>query len=375
MASPRRARAVVRVRTFLLLATAAAGCSRSSSASGEVAIATALDPKRPGMQSIYNGVDLAVEDLNARFASRGLRFVQRRGDPEERNEIRIADRFRDDRSVVGVVGHPESGTTMNAIEEYADAKNGGRNALVAISPTGTSPDLTGASRWLFRLAPSDVQSSQAVARFALDSLHATRASIIYRNDAYGKDWARLLAATYRSASGTILQRDPYLAAITPWEAYAAYLKQLRPDVLLFPGSTEDALLALRALRAIGVSLPFVGGDAVSGLEANAAEFPQVRYTAFFVASRAATPVARAFVEAYSRKFAAPPDQRAALAYDAATLIGRAVAAVGADRARVRDYLESIGSGTPAVEGVTGPIEFNAQHDVKSRTIVVKQVGT
>jgi hypothetical protein len=61
--------------------------------------------------------------------------------------------------------------------------------------------------------------------------------------------------------------------VTPWDAYASYIKQLRPDVVLFPGSTEDAILALRAMAAVGIAPPLVGGDATSGLEANAAEFP------------------------------------------------------------------------------------------------------
>ena len=70
------------------------------------------------------------------------------------------------------------------------ADSGGVNAVVAISPTGTSPALSGASKWLFRVCPSDVQTSATMARYALDSLHARRASVIYRNDAYGKDWSK-----------------------------------------------------------------------------------------------------------------------------------------------------------------------------------------
>ena len=129
------------------------------------------------------------------------------------------------------------------------------------------PALTGASKWLFRVCPSDVQSSRAVARYLLDSLHARRASVIYRNDSYGKDWAKSFGETYRAGNGVVVQRDPYLQGATAWDAYAGYIKQLKPDVLLFPGSQEDALEALRAMRAAGVTTPLIGGDATSGLEA------------------------------------------------------------------------------------------------------------
>jgi branched-chain amino acid transport system substrate-binding protein len=326
------------------------------------------------MQSIYNGVQLAVDQLNAQRNGKGSALRMIKGAPDVSDPIRIAEALRDSAVVVGVVGHPESGTTLDAIGEYADTKNQGRNAVVAISPTGTSPALSGASKWLFRVCPSDVQTSRTAARFVLDSLHAARASVIYRNDAYGRDWSKSFGDEYRQGKGTVVERDPYLAGVTPWDAYAAYIKKLHPDVILFPGSTEDAVLALRALKAVGESIPLVGGDATSGLEANAAEFPNVRYAAFFLARRATSPQAKAFIAAYRTAFKEDPDQRAALAYDAAMLIGQAALEVGADRAKIRDYIESIGNTRAAYEGVAGPIAFDANHDAKNKPVVMAQVG-
>ena len=378
MHSPtRRPRAAV-FRVLLCAAPLlAVACSKNGAAAGnEIGIAVALNPQRAGMQSIYNGVQLAVNELNKQYGGQlgSARLVMLKGAPDVSDPVRIADAFREDPRVVGVVGHPESGTTLAAIDEYADTKNDGANGVVAISPTGTSPALTGASKWLFRVCPSDVQSSRAVARYLLDSLHARRASVIYRNDSYGKDWAKSFGETYRAGNGVVVQRDPYLQGATAWDAYAGYIKQLKPDVLLFPGSQEDALEALRAMRAAGVTTPLIGGDATSGLEANAAEFPDVRYTAFFLARRATSPEAKAFIAAYTAAFKEEPDQRAALAYDAAMLIGRGVVEVGANRAKIRDYVESIGRERPAMAGVAGPVSFDANHDALNKPIVIARVG-
>ena len=371
-------RSAIRFAGFIALpviVTTFAACARQRNTGKVIGIAVALDPHRQGMQTIYNGVQLAVEQLNA-GASGGLPVRMVRGAPDISDPIRIADTFRDDPNVIGVVGHPESGTTLDAIGEYADTKNGGTNAVVAISPTGTSPGLSGASKWLFRVCPSDVQTSATMARYALDSMKARRASVIYRNDAYGKDWSKSFSEAFRAGKGTIVERDPYVAGVTPWDAYAAYLKKLNPDVLLFPGSTEDAIAALRAMRAVNVATPLVGGDATSGLEAYAKEFPNARYAAFFLARRATSAEAKAFVAAYTAEFKEEPDQRAALAYDAAMLIGRAAQQVGPDRAKIRDYIESVGrpGGPPAMLGVAGPIAFDAKHDAMNKPVVVAQVG-
>ncbi|MEP6620623.1 MAG: ABC transporter substrate-binding protein [bacterium] len=372
----RWSRAASGILAIALISATVSSCSRGPSAGGELGIAVALDPHRAGMQSVYNGVQLAVDQLNTqRNGGAALKMIK--GAADVSDPIKIADTFRGDPNVIGVVGHPESGTTLDAIGEYADTKNGGRNAVVAISPTGTSPALSGANKWLFRVCPSDVQTSRTMARFLLDSLHAQRASVIYRNDAYGKDWAKSFSDAYREGKGTVLERDPYLQGVTPWDAYAAYIKKLKPDVVLFPGSTEDAVLLLRAMRSVGESVPLVGGDATSGLEANAAEFPNVRYAAFFLARRATTPEALAFIAAYKAAFKGEePDQRAALSYDAAMIIGKAFQAVGADRAKIRDYIETIGrpGGIPVMMGAAGPIKFDDKHDAVEKPVVVAKVG-
>jgi branched-chain amino acid transport system substrate-binding protein len=128
------------------------------------------------------------------------------------------------------------------------------------------------------------------------------------------------------------------------------------------------------LRKAGVPTPLSGGDATSGLEANAAEFPDVHYTAFFLARRATSPEAKAFIAAYTAAFKEEPDQRAALAYDAAMLIGRGVVEVGADRAKIRDYVESIGRERPAMAGVAGPLAFDTNHDAVNKPVVIARVG-
>jgi branched-chain amino acid transport system substrate-binding protein len=258
---------------------------------------------------------------------------------------------------------------------YADAEQGARRAVVAISPTATSPLLSGRSAWLFRVCPSDVAASQAVARYVLDSLRARRAVIMYRNDVYGKGWSRAFTDAYRAGGGQVLRRAPHLTGMSEWRPYAAYVAKLDPDVVLFPGSPQDIEPFLRELRAAGVRARVVGGDAVSELEEKSAEFRGVYYTAFFLPDQAPGEEGRKFVEAYRRRWGnTQPDQRAALAYDAAMLIGRAARSVGADRRRVRDYIAGVGIARPPVQGATGPIAFDARHDVVGKPVVIARVG-
>ena len=361
---------------FLLAASlviATAACHGAGSGS-RVVIGVAVNPTGSQTTTISRGVQIAIDALNVERRGRGAPFEMLLPPKGLRTAVELATFLRDTPSVVGVVGHTDSGGTLDASSVYADDEDGGDHAVAAVSPTATSPALSGRSPWLFRVCPSDVAASRAAARYVLDSLGARHAAIIYRNDSYGRDWARAFAGEYGAGGGAIVERDPYLAGMGGWDAYAGYLQKLGADVVLFPGNAEDAGALVDAMRAIGSHMPMLGGDAVSGLEDDGAKYAGVHFTTFFDAGRVRSAEGKAFVAAYQNKYGDLPDQRAALAYDAALVIGRAVLAVGPDRAKVRDWLAGVGTAHPAIRGATGPIAFDVRHDVVNKPVMIGTVA-
>lgn len=350
-------------------------------ATDEVAIGV-LVPNRPGMAAVAQGAQLALDvlrtDPHARAA--GVRFSLRVTPPSVASAVAAAERLRDDPAVLGIVGDAESGRTLDALPIVEDAAGGGARAVVAVTPTATSPALAGRSPWLFRLSPSDDVASRHVAGYVRDSLGSRRAAVVYRADSYGRDWAAAFVRAYSTGGGVVVARDPYLHGVTEWPAYARALAAARPDVVLFPGAASDAADFLRALRAAGVRVPLVGGDAVAPL-ADSAEFAGTRYAATFTADRASAPgapaAARAFVARYQARFGERPGVRAALGYEATLLLGQAALAV--DRAapdrrrRVRDHLAALGRSAPAAAGLVGPIAFDTAHGVAARGVIVATV--
>jgi branched-chain amino acid transport system substrate-binding protein len=330
------------------------------------------------MESIERGVDLAVATLNAELAaapagaSGGTRFVVRRTPRQVTSAVEAAGLLRDDPAVVGIVGDAESGRTLDAVPVIEDAAGGGARAVVAVSPTATSPALAGRSSWLFRVCPSDEAASRAAALFAVDSLGARRAAVIYRNDSYGRDWTTAFMRAFKERGGQVVVRDPYVAGVTEWAALAGLVGQIGADVVLFPGSAEDAAELVRALRTAGVTAPVLGGDAVAPL-ASQPEFAGVRYLSAFQLDRIERPESKAFAAAFERRYQTPPDLRAAMGYDAAMVIGRAALAAGGDRRRVRDWIAGVGATRPALPGIAGPIGFDRRHDVVDRPVYVSTI--
>ena len=379
------ARARLTSGAALLLALAAApalaGCRPRTAAAaspgasdtlyiGVAAARTAIN------EAYFSGVRLAVAELNRTRPAGTRPFGVRMPPLVQPTQVAVAAQFRDDPGVIGVVGHTGSGQTMAAAPIYGDVENGGEHAVLAITPTATNPAVTRAGDWVLRVCPTDDDAAAALARYAADSLHARRVAVIYRNDLFGRDFTRTFAAELARRGTAVSERDPYLADITEYQAYAQRIARSRTDVLVIAGGSGDAGPMIRALRAAGGTAQVLGTDDIAGLStdtATAREFRGVRYTAFFLADRAATPEAQRFVDAYRTRFGSAPDHRAALSYDAAMLIGRAALAVGPDRRQVRDWVAGIGRARPAFPGVTGAIRFDAEGNAVGKPVLVGEV--
>lgn len=343
----------------------------AQTADGEFAIGVGAIPGSPGYDNVVRGMEMAMERLNEVGT---LRFSIRLPEKGSVSAVQVAEQLRDDRTVLGVVGHPESGKTLEAIPVYEDAQHGGKNAVVAISPTASSPRLSGMSPWFFRVAPSDDEAARDVARWVVDTLRATRAAIIYRNDSYGRDWSTTFTSTFEKHGGTVISRDPYLTGITEWDAYAQLLARLKPDVLLFPGDAGDAVQMLEALKEAGVTIPFIGGDGTEGMR-DSSIADGARYVAFFRPERVTTEEGKTFVRRYNTKYHQEPDMFAAMSYDAALAIGNVIRNGARTRKAVQQGLEKLGqNGSAAVEGAVGMISFATNHDINGRSVVVTHIG-
>ena len=328
----------------------------------------------------FNGVQLALDRLNAE-RPKGAPVLALRLPPEQQpSQVKVAEGFRDDPHVIGVVGHTGSAQTMDAAPVYGDVDHAGRNAVVAITPTATNPAVTKNSEWVFRVCPTDDDAARALARFALDSMRAKRIAIIYRNDLFGRGFTRVFTPELQRGGAQVLERDPYLAGVTEYDAYAERIARARVDVLVVAGGGVDAADMIRALRKAGANPAVLGTDDVSNIVNDAAggskagEFNNVRFTAFYQPGNAGASGDQVnFVSEYRKRFNSAPNQQAALSYDAAMLIGRAVHAVGADRRKVRDHIASIGNDVPPHHGLTGDIRFAGQHDAIGKQVLIGKV--
>ena len=349
-----------RTRTLLLLA-AIAGCSKAPS--GTVTFGAAGPWTQAYGQANKNGIQLAVDEINASSNWLGKRRLEIVFADDSGNGVRaasIAQQFVDSLAIVAVVGHVNSGAMVSAAHVYD-------KHLAAVATTATSPSLTGISPWAFRVITSDSANGMRIAQFA-NKRGRKRAAVLYENNPYGRG----LADSFRkSFSGDIISIDAIAEGdAQSLEPFVSWYKREQPDLVFVAGTDASGAAFLKEARRQQLPADLVGGDGWQTLTPSS--LAEGIYIGAPFSAQDPRPEVRAFVAAYERKYNVSPDGNAALAYDATMLLARAVEKVGADRAQIRNYLANLTEAS-AYRGVTGVIRFRPDGDPIGKGIVMTRV--
>lgn len=308
------------------------------------------------------GAELATAEINAAGGINGdsliLDFKDDGGEGSQ--AAAIAQQFVDDANVVAVVGHVTSGAMMAAAKVYD-----GR--LPAVATTASSANLTGISRWTFRVISSDSTNGVDLARFA-QRLGKKRAAILYENDAYGRG---LADAFRRNFAGEVLSIDPIGYDGTHTATYLEWISAQNPDLVFVAGTEVTGIAFLKEAKRRNMTADFLGGDGWTGVVADPTAAEGALVGAPFTALDP-RPEAQKFVRAYRERFSTDPDGNAALAYDTVRLLAAAVETVGRDREAIRDWLADRQT-DGAFPGVTGPIAFLETGDPLGKAFTMTRV--
>jgi branched-chain amino acid transport system substrate-binding protein len=351
------------------LVVLAAGCGGADLAPVRIGVAGPFsDPIGLPMKL---AAELAAEEINAAggIGGRRLELVTRDDYADPDSAVFIATDLYDS-GVSAVIGHLFSGMSLAAAPVY----NGGNEPVVAISPSSSSPELSTAGDYTFRVCPSDLAHGAALAHWIAERLRLRRGAVLYLNDQYGRGVRQTFVREFLRLGGELESVDPYLGSTPEVDAYLDRLaRSRRAEFLVVAGNRSEAEEILRRARGRGLAIPVLGGDGLEGIH-EAGALAEGVYLSSSYFPTLATESNRRFVEAYARRYGGSiPNQPAAAAYDAVYLLRDVIARSGTDREAVRRTLAAVGSATPPFEGVTGTVAFDAAGDVPNQNVYIGQV--
>src|SRR3989442_10815476 len=171
--------------------------------------------------------ELAVAEINGKGGVKGRPLKLRVADDSGREDtaVRVAEELYRDPDVVAVVGHLTSGTTIAAARVYG----GGTSPVPVISPSASSPDLSGMNPYFFRVCPSDLSHGPELARFARQSLGAKRAGVVYINNDYGRGIRKTFAGEFTRLGRVVVAADTYVPGTASLERYLSRMRRCGTD--------------------------------------------------------------------------------------------------------------------------------------------------
>ena len=201
------------------------------------------------------GVEMAVDERNAEGGILGASVVlvaaDDRADAAEGKAA--AQRFCDDPRVLGVVGHVNSGVSIEASKVY----NGCR--LSMLTAMSSSPGVTdGGLDNVFRLTNRDDNKGPAIAAYLYRTLGKRRAVLVDDQTTYGRSLADLFAQAFGRAGGEVVKRLTVTVGQKDFQPTVAEFPSSF-DMVFFAGIAEAAPL-LKEIRARGLQQRFACGD-------------------------------------------------------------------------------------------------------------------
>ncbi len=366
---------------MLILVALLAGCAGAGAADTiKIGVVAELTGDIPAVgASCKNAAEMAVAEVND---AGGLEvggkkykvelFIEDNAGKADQSAS-SAQKLITQQNVVAIIGPNASRYAIPASEIAESSK------VVLISPWSTNPKTTlnaqtnESKKYVFRAAFIDPFQGRVVAKFALDTLKATKAAVLYdvASD-YNKGIAEFFKQTYEENGGKVVAFETYTTNDKDFSAQLTKIKEAGPDVIFLPNYYSEVPLQIQQAHRLGITVPFLGSDSWGSAELVklCGTDCEGYYFSTHYAADAATPVATKFIEGYKAKYNTTPDDVAALTYDSFGLAWEALKSAGkVDRQALRDSLAKI----PSYDGVTGNMKFVEGSGDPIKSAVILQV--
>lgn len=310
---------------------------------------------------VWGGAQLAADDINA---AGGIKAGERSYRLElvsidDRAAARIAADVATQlvrRGAVAVVGHLNSGSSIEAAPVYAAA------GVAQVSPASANPYFTRMGyETTNRVVGNDRRQGEIMALHAVKRMNLKAIAVI----SDGTDYGNTLTRAFINAAGLLGGRIVFDGTIPP-EAQniagaLATVKALNPDALYFGGMVEQAAALAGAMRDLKLGGPLLTGDGacIEDFIAAAKDAAANMHCTVGEPGIDHLPQATAFEARYRKRFGHPSTVYAPYAYDALQVIAQAMRDAGSVQPRaITEALRGV-----KLTGITGPIAFDRHGDL------------
>ena len=308
------------------------------------------------------GVQMAVDEFNKAGGLKGQKveviFEDEKDSPTA--AVNAVQKLVNVDKVIALCGPMTSGGTLASFKSADEAK------VVFVTPTATSPKVSGASPYLYRGCSRIDLQAKALTAYIAKTYKPKTVAILYSNEPYGKACAAVFGKDFENLGIKKVAEESFLRGSRDFKAQLTNIKAAKPDILFIPGYTPETAPAAAQARQLGLKQRIIGvyGDMDLEYAKLAGKAAEGHLIAGEYDEDYNTPKNQAFKKNYyeaAKKANEPVNiMFAALTYDATGMILEGIKKNGPTSEGIKKFLDEMKD----YDGVTGKLSFNKEHDVQ-----------
>jgi branched-chain amino acid transport system substrate-binding protein len=272
-----------------------------------------------------NGIDLAVEEINAKGGILGAKIVVTHADTQSNAGVAKAQAQKAlDSEPYALLGPGYSGSVKVTAPLAAEAG-------IAEIMGGEAAELTRAgNKFVFRTSFGQQTSMPKIAKYIAETLKAKTAAVVWVNNDFGKGGHDTILKEFAARGVKVVADQSTEAGQADFAADALKVKSADPDVVFIYLNEEESARILKELRKADVKAPLVGettliGQKVIELAGEAANGARGHVG---LTTDAPVPALKAFRDKFVAKYNYVPDHNGIKGYLAVYMIKAATEKMG-----------------------------------------------
>lgn len=305
-------------------------------------------------------LQMMVDEANAAggIAGRKIELIIKDSQGNTEKAVSYAKQLTEESEVLAIIGPTTSGESM-ALKGYAE-----QNEQILISCAAAETIVNPVAKWVFKVAPMDSFAAQRIYA-TMKKMGISRIGALSSNSGFGQGGKAQLEKLAAASGITIAISEVYDKEATDLTSVLAKIKAQNVQAIV-NWSTEPAQsIVLKNIKQLGLDMPVfqshgfgnIAYVTAAGKAAEGTIFPcgRILVAEELPASHAQKSLLVSYRTAYMAKFKEEPSTFGGHAYDSFNIIAQAVAKVGTDKYKVRDYIE----GLKGFVGTAGIFNFTA----------------
>lgn len=319
-------------------------------------------------QSYKNSLEILRDKINAEGGIDGhmleIDFYDDKQDPKE--TLNVANLIIADGGYIAMIGSQTSSCSMAAAPVMQ------RAGIPMIAPHASHSDYAKTGDYCFSLQMPNSYEARVQHEWAIDYLGAKRVAIIYSNDDWGLQNVEAATAACENKGVELVAAETFIAGNTKdFSPIITKVKEANPDYIYLAVLYSDACLLIPQMKMLDLNCALVGTNTlyktefidVVGEDAEGIYIPNNFSTLHhteeyeYLEKAIAEKVDGGIVDSYVSH-----------AWDALSILVKAIREVGTDGAAIKDYLANMGP----YEGVAGTFVFD-ENGATMKNVYVMQI--